>query len=355
MSGGGGGGVDIWIQGFAPGSDPVPSLMRVFGIDETRAVAIQQTVPRAVRRNATPADAEAIAAALRSIGAKVELRPSKLDPRASGTGLSRPGEARASGAELSRPAGVRASGAGLPRPELAAMPLPEPVAEPTPARPSASDDAMSGGAGLELAFDPNEARARAPRASPSSARPPHQVSLPPPVVPAPAPEPSRPSISFSLPGWLRGVGCASFVGVFFFLFRMGRCACSFVDATRPPSPAEVAELEAQNRASVLADAVELDAFLARPNAMLGRDMDRNAGFATRLRTQGATRVLVTDIARVSGGDVGLTLVIELPPSPAVRRRILLEVERYYANGQPVSASDVELPPPTETFEFVDLE
>jgi hypothetical protein len=89
--------------------------------------------------------------------------------------------------------------------------------------------------------------------------------------------------------------------------------------------------------------------------MLGRDVDRNLGLARSLERAGARRVLVANVMRVSGGDVALTLVVELPEPPALRRRVLVEVERYYANDMPVSPADVELPDPDERYEIVDLD
>jgi hypothetical protein len=53
--------------------------------------------------------------------------------------------------------------------------------------------------------------------------------------------------------------------------------------------------------------------------------------------------------------MALTLVVELPDPPALRRRVLVEVERYYANDMPVSPADVELPDPDEEYEIVDLD
>lgn len=379
------GGVDIWIQGFAPGSDPVPALQRVFGIDEQRAVAIQQTVPRAVKRNAPPRDAEEIARALRSIGAKVELRPHRGDARASGAAMPRPGEARSSATGQERPPELRASAVGLSRPEpsAASQSLPPPVASPASVPPSSlpvpieapstarrssrpppsgfdtSDTA--GGGPLELAFDPKAERERVsrlqpPRTSAAPAPGPHEVSVPTPApsVVAPASSTSTPTVTFQLPGWIRGMGIATFLGVVFFLFRMGRCACD-LSSILSASPEELAAAAEAERDQLIAGALPLDAFLQRPNAMLGRDVDRNLALARSLQRAGARRVLVANVMRVSGGDVALTLVVELPEPPALRRRVLVEVERYYANDMPVAPADVELPDPDEHYEIVDLD
>jgi hypothetical protein len=378
-----GGGVDIWIQSFAPGTDAVSALQRVFGIDEARANAICQTIPRAVRRNAPPRDADEIAAALRAIGAKVELRPHKGDARGSAPGAPRPAPRASSPGQLRPDAHVsgslpmpvldargsapgmaapmrtaQSSGAGLPVPSFDA------AAPEVGKKPSASldpfDESSSGG-GLELAFDPEAERARAPKPAPRAGVEPRSLA---PIAPAEEPVAatpekssgwSMPSLSFGLPGWVRGLGCFSGLSLLFFVLRMARCAWAFSDAAVPPSPAEIEAMRAENEAAMLAGAMPLEAFLARPAAMLGRDVDRNRGFATRLRTLGATRVLVTDIARVSGGDLGLTLVVELPDNDAARHQIATEIERYYANGMPVEAGDVAVPEPGERYEVVDLE
>ncbi len=384
-----GGGVDIWIQSFAPGGDPVAALQRVFGIDQARAMAIYQTIPRAVRRNAPQRDADEIATALRAIGAKVELRPHKGDVRGSAPGAPRPAvrsspglptidahtsgpglalpiapptrSARGSGPAIEAPPRTaRSSGSGLPVPSFDA-PSSADVATKTDASLDPFDPLASAGGSLELAFDPDAERARAPKPKPTPPSGTDRRSLieapPPPVAAEPekASGFSMPSISFGLPGWVRGLGCFSGVSILFLVLRVGRCAWAFSDATAPPSPAEIEAMQAENRASLLADAVPVEAFLDRPGAMLGRDVDRNAAFVQRLRTAGATRVLVTDVARVSGGHVGLTLVVVLPPDVGVRRRIMTEIERYYANGQPVSPDDIALPDPSEELEVVDLE
>jgi hypothetical protein len=343
------GGIDIWIQGFAPGSDPVPALQSVFGIDEQRAVAIQQTVPRAVKRNAPPRDAEEIARALRSIGAKVELRPHRGDARASGAAMPRPGEARGSASGLERPPEVRASGVGLSRPEpsVASQSLPPPVAsassappsvlpiplpmpsavtEGSPARrssrppPSGFDTSDTVGGGPSRARLRSEGRARARLAPPTStrergARGRTPRPTPPPAVAAPAV--AAPTVTFQLPGWIRGMGIATFLGVVFFLFRMGRCACD-VSSLLNASPEELAAAAQAERDQLIAGALPLDAFLQRPNAMLGRDIDRNLALARSLQRAGARRVLVANVMRVSGGDMALTLVVELPDPPALR-------------------------------------
>ena len=380
------GGVDIWIQGFAPGSDPVPALQRVFGIDEQRAVAIQQTVPRAVKRNASPRDAEEIARALRSLGAKVELRPHRGDARASGAAMPRPGEARASVTGASRPPVASPS---LPPPLTPVPPsvppaplvpigpaapdsvLPLPMEGPSPARrssrppPSGFDVSdTTGGGGLELAFDPKAERDRVARLSASPPRPsappspgpaPHEVAVPPaPSAVAREALASSPSITFQLPGWIRGAGIATLVAVALFLFRLGRCACTF-SSLMSDSPEELAAAAEAERDQLVAGALPLEAFLRRPNAMLGRDMDRNLGLARSLERAGARRVLVANVTRVSGTDVGLTLVVELPEPPALRRRVLVEIARYYAGDRPVSPDEIELPPADEPYEIVDLD
>ncbi|MBN8615482.1 MAG: hypothetical protein J0L92_33110, partial [Deltaproteobacteria bacterium] len=269
-----------------------------------------------------------------------------LDARGSGSGIPAPTRT------------ARSSGPGLPVPSFDA-PAPDAAAKPT----ASLDpfDASSSSGGLELAFDPDAERARAPKPTPRVSIDPRSL---PPVAPPEAPPPtapqassgwSMPTLSFGLPGWVRGLGCFSGLSLLFFVLRMGRCAWAFSGAVVPPSPAEIEAMQAENEAAMLAGAVPLEAFLARPAAMLGRDVDRNRGFATRLRTLGATRVLVADVARVSGGELGLTLVVELPESVAARRQIATEIERYYANGMPVEAGDVAVPEPGERYEVVDLE
>ena len=76
---------DVVVVGFKLNTPepPAKGLQRVFGIDEETAKRLVQRLPKAVKRGADPAEAEKFAQALRSIGAKVEVRPS--EPDATGT------------------------------------------------------------------------------------------------------------------------------------------------------------------------------------------------------------------------------------------------------------------------------
>ncbi|MCA9530860.1 MAG: hypothetical protein KC543_12040 [Myxococcales bacterium] len=81
---------DVWILNFRHAQEPpVAGLQRVFRIDEATATALENTVPRAVKRGVSSINAERMRAALEAIGAEVELRPSTTTarPRA-GSGVS---------------------------------------------------------------------------------------------------------------------------------------------------------------------------------------------------------------------------------------------------------------------------
>lgn len=66
---------EVWIKGFAPKlADPVPELMRVFSIGEERARKLADSIPVAVKKNATHEVAEKFSRGLEKIGAVVEIR-----------------------------------------------------------------------------------------------------------------------------------------------------------------------------------------------------------------------------------------------------------------------------------------
>lgn len=352
------GGVDIWLESFAAGSDPIAGLEQVFGIDASRARAIHDSIPRVVRRNATRTDAEEIAGALRRLGAKVELRPHQ-DPSASPRPAAR--------ASVAGPLAPRLSGLGLP---VQSPPSPSPAAPAQPPPTSRSLDPLdpfTEGAPLELEFEPRAKKQ--PVAEPPSGAA-HDAGLPlpdaPPEAPpprathastprgqhargeAPAIEAAPPSALARAPLWMRVLG--GFIGLSL-LFWGGRCAYRWHEGSMPPSASELAERSAQRRAAVLAQAVALDVFLERPAAGLGRERGRNNAFVDRLRRAGAPRLLVTDIADVPSGDVAFTLVVALPQDAETRDRVRLEIARY--DTPDVSAET--LPPSTDlAYQLVDL-
>lgn len=336
-------GLDVWVQGFAAGSDPVPALMQVFGIDEVRAIAIQQTVPRVVKRNAAADEAEQIAAALRAIGAKVELRPSRTEPASgvhAGLALPTPG-----------PEPSPEPHAEPPPLDASLVPLPPEVEAPAPPR----EVTLAAGApptGLELAFDPSDQRTRAPRSAPRPSVEPLEPA--PKLASSASTAASTPTLQVTLPGWLRGLGIALLVAVAGFGLRAARCYCAMSDAMNA-TPEEIAAMEAEAEADLLEDAIDVNAFLARPHAQLGRDMDVNAGLATTLRQQGAVRVLVADVIQATGVDMAMTLIVELPSTPAQRRRLAATVEGYVVGDSSIRPADVEPPEADERYLFVDLE
>ncbi len=334
---------DVWVQGFAPGSDPVPALQELFGIDERMAVAIQQTVPRAVKRGASAEEAEAIAAGLRGLGAKVELRPARQDARSSGTSLT----PRVSASALPLPAAAPPQAHS--EPPRASSLRGEHAPPSRDAEPAQSAEPWSSGSSLDLAFDPEEERARTARRAP-----PRPVAVAPPPDPTPAPASSSPGmrVHVSFPPWLKGaVGLVALsllsMGVRFGLRAMSRSVSH--------AAVEVGAGEDPLLAENLASSVDASVFLDRPGAMLGRDQDRNAGLARELTRLGAPRVLASDIGRISGGHIAMTLLVELPTALASRRRIAAAVESYYANDMPVAPGDVEVPGPEERYLVVELD
>lgn len=73
--------IDIFIVGLDISSQQVAQgIARVFGLDTRTAQRFVQNLPRVVRRAASPAIAERYVNALRSVGARVECRPSLPPP-----------------------------------------------------------------------------------------------------------------------------------------------------------------------------------------------------------------------------------------------------------------------------------
>lgn len=110
---------EVWIKGFAPEvADPVPELMRLFRIPEDRARKLAESVPVAVKKNATHGVAEKFSRGLEKIGALVEIRAAG---ETSGTWSERPPSRSARSVAPSR----QRTGRGLERlsssPELPAF------------------------------------------------------------------------------------------------------------------------------------------------------------------------------------------------------------------------------------------
>lgn len=73
--------IDIFIVGLdVPSPRVAQGIARVFGLDTRTAQRFVQNLPRVVRRAASPAIAERYVNALRSVGARVECRPSLPPP-----------------------------------------------------------------------------------------------------------------------------------------------------------------------------------------------------------------------------------------------------------------------------------
>jgi hypothetical protein len=72
-----------------------------------------------------------------------------------------------------------------------------------------------------------------------------------------------------------------------------------------------------------------------------------------VRSAGAARVLAGDLVDVDDGQVATTLVIELPASPARRRRIMTAVESYETRAV-VDPATVQMPPPEQRYLFVEM-
>lgn len=73
---------DIWLHGFAAHTREAPqlALCRVFGIPQPAAEALLATLPRVVKRDASPAQAERIVQALEAIGGQAEAVPTRVVP-----------------------------------------------------------------------------------------------------------------------------------------------------------------------------------------------------------------------------------------------------------------------------------
>jgi hypothetical protein len=282
---------DVWVQSFTGDADPVPELMRIFGIDEHTARDLCETAPRRVKRGVPRAHADSIANALQSIGAKVEVRATQ-------------------GAHTS------ASRAKISLTHLA------PLEEKT--------------SGLELAFEPSKATRPAARAP----------------LPTPAPVQQPAPVASSAPSWtpwLMRLGTGLVIAFIGMGVRMA------FRAARAPSEADQVTMEAQETAASVASGVPLNSFLARRGASLGVDTDRNRALTVELMRLGATRLLVTDVIPMGNHEVATRLIVELPASQTVRRAIAQAIARFYAHGERVEPGDVEMPSPSDASVFVDFE
>jgi hypothetical protein len=104
------GAYEVWLKGFSiEAGDPVPELMRLFGISEERARKLAAAVPVVVKRNTTREKATKFSRSLAKIGAHVEVLAS-ADGETSGFS-ERPPARTARSVEPSR----RRTGRGLER------------------------------------------------------------------------------------------------------------------------------------------------------------------------------------------------------------------------------------------------
>jgi hypothetical protein len=108
---------DVWILSFRQGARPVEGLVETFGIEEASARAIEQTVPRAVKRGVLLSDAQEMMAALQALGAEVELRPERASSRPP------PGGGRLSLPVPKTSTPLEGSGVVLPNPSPTAPPI----------------------------------------------------------------------------------------------------------------------------------------------------------------------------------------------------------------------------------------
>jgi len=396
-----GGSFDVWLLDFSESPNASEALQRWFGIDAASAAKILATMPRPVKRAASAAEAEEVAAALRILGAKVELRAAAPDVKTSGTDLVPQERKRARMASLHDTGGdaakapsvqpppssnaetlpemeaavaeprldldaplsgppparaVKASVAGAPRPAVksSAAGAPRPLATPAAPAPAASLDPLdpftAGGESLELVDVPKKEEAPKPairqgvdaeairrieaqreaEENPEAAKEKARFKLPP------------------MPPWLvRGVLIVVAGGALTYGLRAAGRSCG---STTAPTGAPMASLEERT----IASAVDVQTFLARPDARLGINQSRNRALASILRTQGATRVLAADVAQVDGREVALTLVVELPSSPLRRRRVQGAVESYRTRSV-VDPETVQVPGPEQRYTLIQLE
>jgi hypothetical protein len=410
------GNFDVWLLDFAGSPDAAAALQRWFGIDEARARRILATLPRVVRHGAPALEAEEMAAALRILGAKVDVRAAAPDPKASGMDLVRPDRKRASVRDLESEGGAAHGTGGQSTSDDAAR-----VADPRldldapldigPSRRSvppgragatatasgeaaaiapsaaASGPVPSGPAPKTSGAKTSAASASAPGRAPIASVPteasldpldpfaacgaPLELEMAPPPEEKPKPvlrtgvdadamkriqerregeddpEAAKAKKRFTVPPWLLRTVVGTVLGglVLFALRTAGR---HFVHRDEPIEVPTVSDEE-----RTLSTAVEMDAFLAREGARFGIEQTRNRQLATQVRSAGAARVLAGDLVDVDDGQVATTLVIELPASPARRRRIMTAVESYETRAV-VDPATVQMPPPEQRYLFVEM-
>jgi hypothetical protein len=396
---------DVWLLDFAGSPDAAAALQRWFGIDEARAKRILATLPRVVRHGVPALEAEEMAAALRILGAKVDVRAAAPDPKASGTDLVRPDRKRASVRDLESEMGPSADAAPVADPSFD-LDAPLDVGPPRRSVPpvGAPEGATGNGEVAAIAARPSAATTSAAKTSaatstaktstaktsaPARAAVPTEASLdpldpfaaggapielemapPPEEKPKPVlrtgvdaeaikriqerregeddPEAAKAKARFRVPPWLLRTVLGTVIGglVLFGLRTAGR---HFVHRDEPIDVPTISDEE-----RTLSTAVEMDAFLAREGARFGIEQTRNRQLASQVRSAGAAHVLAGDLVDVDDGQVATTLVIELPASPARRRRIMTAVESYETRAV-VDPATVEMPPPEQRYLFVEMQ
>lgn len=371
---------DVWLVEAPSAGDPVVAIARVFGVELERARRIVESVPRPVRRSVSLVDAEETAGALRVLGAKVELRPSRVDAKGSGPELVRPirrraemGTAEAASRDAATPLRLDLDGplvggkdeAPKKSRDQRQAPVSATASEAPAARLGASEfdragghldplDPLAEGSGaLELAFEPEKKPSeRAAELAASAGRrgidlealrhleaqrlgeqneAPRPRRFEWPTFPPWAPRTAAIATLAVVVTWgLRAVG----------RYLVQSPAHEVIVET--PSPDE----------RTLESAVEVSEFLLRPGARLGvRDAD-NRAFVRTLRARGAIRVLAGDVVDVGDALVATRLVVELPNAPARRRPVAAATEGY-RSGRLVEPEMVALP--EGRFLFVELD
>ncbi|MBX7194770.1 MAG: hypothetical protein K1X94_22130 [Sandaracinaceae bacterium] len=370
---------DVWLLDFSRNPDATAALQRSFGVDEGRARRILATLPRVVRHEVSALDAEDVAAALRILGAKVDVRPASPDSKASGIELTRPQRKRAairsnddddappsspmlevpSSVELDPDAAVGDPKLGLDAP----LAIPEPVRRPAPkpapkVAPKAAvgasldplDPLAEGGGPLELAVEPEAREAPKPitrQGIDADAMKRIEQQREAELDPGAPPQRRGFAIPTIPPRVAAGLVIAVVLGTVAFGLRFLRQ--SIVDDAPPPAPIVI-----DDEAHALANGVDVNEFLARPNARLGIDHLRNHALVSQAQSGGAIRVLATNLAEVEGRPVAMTLVIELPSSPLRRRRVAAAIESYRTRRF-VDPESVVVPGPDQRYVFLELD
>jgi hypothetical protein len=385
---------DVWLLEFAGSAEPVASLRQAFDIDAERASRIVSTLPRVVKHGVSAAEAEEVAAALRALGATVEIRAARPDPKRSGADLARPPR-KAPAAEPVTPPSLEptpeesapvgdpkldfdapldiaprsatSSRSGMPRPKLAPA---EDGAAPTPAAATAGsaktsapgraraaapggtaaasldplDPFAAGGAALELAVEAPREKPKPVKRTAVDAESLARIEQ----QRAPEVEPPKPRPRFTVPPrvWRAALVIGAALLALYGLRSLGR------ELARPDAPVAVPAVSDEER--TLSTALEMDAFLAQDGARFGLEASRNRDLANEVRSAGATRVLAGDIVEMDDRRVATTLVVELPSSPARRRRIAAAIEAYRRRTA-VDPETVEVPAPEERRVFVEMQ